>query len=208
MLRLELNGAWEPEDFIEVFSGIESLYYKGAIDGLMSTKSPWPLFGPRWFSSSFFDYLDEANEWFVAQARMTAMPHVRMSVARIHYASPGSIDLLGLARTTEAVCNAIGRIVMFYSERHLRQERDRQARIETEMRQTEHERAQESLLAIKLENARTIMEMSSDVPDWSEELLLSLAVNDQDKLIPRIAERKLVGIRVLEEGIPENDKTA
>ena len=52
------------------------------------------------------------------------------------------------------------------------------------------------------------MEMSRDFPDWSEELLLSLAVNDQDKLIPRIAERKLVGIRVLEEGLPEDDKTA
>ena len=137
MLRLELNGAWEPEDFIEVFRGIESLYYKAAVDGLMSTKSSWPLFGPRWFSSSFFGYLDEANEWFVSQARMTAIPHVRMSVARIDYASPGSIDLLGFARALEVVCDAIGRIVVYYSERDQRRERDRQTRIETEIRQTE-----------------------------------------------------------------------
>ncbi len=208
MLRLELNGAWEPEDFIEVFSGIESLYYKAAINGLMSSKGSWSLFGPRWFSSSFFSYLDEANEWFVSQARTTAMPHVRMSVARIDYASPGSIDLLGFARALEVVCDAIGGIVVYYSEREQRRERDRQTRIDTEIRQTEFERKQESLRALKLENARKIMEMSRDFPDWSEELLLSLAVNDQDKLIPRIAERKLVGIKVLEEGRPEDDKRA
>ena len=55
MLRLELSGVWEPEDFIEVFSGIESLYYKAAIDRSLS--SQWPLFGRPWFSSSFSGHL-------------------------------------------------------------------------------------------------------------------------------------------------------
>ena len=30
MLRLEIDGNWEPEDFIEVFRGVEALYYKAA----------------------------------------------------------------------------------------------------------------------------------------------------------------------------------
>jgi hypothetical protein len=30
MLRLEIDGKWEPEDFIEVLKGVESLYYKAA----------------------------------------------------------------------------------------------------------------------------------------------------------------------------------
>ena len=112
---------------------------------------------------------------------------------------------MGFARALEVVCDAIGRIVVYYWERDLRRERDRQARIDTEIKQTEFERGQESLRAIKLENARKIKEMSRDFPDWSEEQLVALAVHDQDKLIPRIAERKLVGIKVSAGGRPEDD---
>ncbi|MCZ0953139.1 MAG: hypothetical protein OXQ89_04120 [Rhodospirillaceae bacterium] len=198
MLRLELNGVWEPEDFIEVFSGMESLYYKAAITRSLSSQSSWPLFGRPWLSPSFRDHLEEANCWFVSQARAMAMPDVRMTVARIEYASPGSIDLLGFGKALEVVCDAVARIVVFYSEGDLRQERDRQARIETDIKQTELEMARESLRAIKLDNARKIMEMSREFPDWSEEMLVSLAVNDQDKLIPCISERKLTGIKSME----------
>ena len=208
MLRLELSGFWEPEDFIEVFSGIESLYYKAAIGRSLSSPNSWPLFGRQWFSSSFSDHLEETNDWFVSHARTTAMPDVRMSVARVEYSSPGSIDFFGFGKACEVVCNVISRIVVFYSERDLRRERDRQARIDTDIRETEFERERESLRAIKLDNARKIMEMSREFPDWSEEMLVSLAVNDQDKLIPRIAERKLVRIRILEGGPPEDNKGA
>ena len=41
-----------------------------------------------------------------------AMPDVRMSVARIEYASPGSMDLLGVGKVCEVVCNMISRIVV------------------------------------------------------------------------------------------------
>ena len=198
MLRLELNGVWEPEDFIEVFSGLESLYYKAAIGRSLSSQGSSPLFGRPWFSSSFSDHLEETNDWFVSQARAMAMPDVRMTVARIHYASPGSIDLLGFGKALEVVCDTIARFFVYYSERDLRRERARQARIETDIKQTELEAARESLRAIKLENARKIMQMSREFPDWSEEILVSLAVNDQDKLIPRISEGKLVGIRTVE----------
>ena len=208
MLRLELSGFWEPEDFIEVFSGIESLYYKAAIGRSLLSHNSWPLFGPPSFSSSFSSHLEETNDSFVSQARTTAMPDVRMSVARIEYASPGSIDLLGFGKACEVVCNTISRIVGFYAERDLRRERDRQAGIDTDLRETELERERESLRAIKLDNALKIMEMSREFPDWSEAILVSLAVNDQDKLIPRIAERKLVGIRVLEGEPPEDNKGA
>ena len=49
------------------------------------------------------------------------------------------------------------------------------------------------------------MEMSRDFPDWSKELLVSLAVNDQGQTNSTYRRRKLVGIKVLEGGRPEDD---
>ena len=76
------------------------------------------------------------------------------------------------------------------------------------MKEAELETARESLRTIKLDNARRIMELSHEFPDWSDEMLVTLAINDQDKLIPRIAERKLVGVEILEGGLPKDDKAA
>ena len=202
MLRLKLRGAWEPEDFIEVFQGIESLYYKAAMRHVYA--EPYlhrPSF--RWLEQPFrqsfsFDdyYLDEANNRFLSQARMSAPALVRLKVVRIEYASPGTVDLLGLGEVLKALADIVGRIIMFFSERELRWERTAQARLDTTLKETEFDQEQENLRTLKLENARRILEIKREFGVWPQDLELLLAVNDQDKLIPRIAEGKLIGIEV------------
>lgn len=95
MLRLDIEGRWEPEDFIEVLKGLESLYYK-AIAGVPLFYE-LPLFPYEWarFSGSVQEQLDRSNDWLLDWARTTAPGESRLSLTRIEYASPGGIDLVG-----------------------------------------------------------------------------------------------------------------
>jgi hypothetical protein len=193
MLRLEIDGRWEPEDFIEVLTGIESLYYKAAL--IRRYRFPYqPPF--YWYErpelpASFDDHLRHTNDWLLAQARATARAEYRMMVARISYASPGGIDLAGVGQACNAVKGIVDSFIKLYTERHLRHEADAQARIETAMKE-------ESLSAMKVENARKLLELRHDYPDVPDDLFIALIGNDQDRFIPRIAERKLIGVQAID----------
>jgi hypothetical protein len=195
MLHFEIDGHWEPEDFIEVLKGIESLYYKAALSRLRFPFDPFYWFerGPKPFLS-FEENLDVSNDWLLASARITATKHQRLSVARIEYGSPGAIDLVGFGEACKAVEGIIDHLLKFFTERNLRRERDKQAKLDTELKEVEVEKERESLRALKLENARTILAIRDDFPHAPDNFLLTLTVRDQDKLIPRIAEGKLVGV--------------
>lgn len=192
MLRLQIDGRWEPEDFIEVLTAIESLYYKATLTRSFFYEPPFFWFERSSVAMSFDENMDLANNWLLAQARTIARPHKRLGVARIQYASPGGIDLIGLGKACEAIANIIERIVKFFAECELRKQRDRQAQIETSIREVELDKEHESLRRLKIENARAILELRHDYPGMPDEILTALISNDQDKLIPRIAERKLI----------------
>ena len=192
MLRLDLDGSWEPEDFIEVFGGVESLYYKAAIERSYRHQGSIGWIGP-WRSATFEGYVEEANSWFLSEARTIALPQERLRIARIEYGSPGSIDLFGVGKVCEVLANIIGRSVMFFAERDLRRERTKQARLETRRMEIELEGEEQSVRALKLANAQKLFEIRRDYPDWTEDRFLLLAVSDQDKILPRISEGKLVG---------------
>ena len=207
MLRLDLDGNWEPEDFIEVFRGVESLYYKAAIERSYRHQGSIGWIGP-WRSTTFEGYVEEANVWFLSEARTIALPQERLRIARIEYGSPGSIDLLGVGKVCEVLANVIGRSVMFFAERDVRRERTEQARLETRKMEIELEKEEESVRALKLANAQKLLEIRRDYPDWSEDRFLLLAVSDQDKILPRISEGKLVGAKSVEDEPPRGDRAA
>src|SRR5579863_7180029 len=143
MLRLDIRGRWEPEDFIEVMTGLESLYYKGVVGGPAFHELPFlPFEWPR-FSGSFQEQLDYSNEWLLDRARATAPGESRLSLTRIEYGSPGGIDLVGLGQACNALDRILGRLIKFFTERTLRRERDEQERIRTAMVHTELEKEQE-----------------------------------------------------------------
>jgi hypothetical protein len=141
---------------------------------------------------SFDEHVDLSNDWLLARARSTVRSHSRLRVARIEYASPGRIDLVGLGEVCKAIEGIVDRLIKFFTERHLRRERDKQETIETAIKETELEKEKESLRALKIENARSILALRREYPDMPDDLFMALAVRDQDRLIPRITERKLV----------------
>ena len=207
MLRLNLDGNWEPEDFIEVLRGVESLYYKAAIERSYRHQGSMGWIGP-WRSATFEGYVEEANGWFLSEARAIALPHERLRIASVEYGSPGSIDLLGVGKVCEVLANVVGRSVTYFDERDLRRERNRQAKLETRRKEIELEGEEEGVRALKLANAQKLLEIRRDFPDWTEDHFLLLAVSDQDKILPRISEGKLVGAKSLEDEPPRGDKAA
>ena len=193
MLVLHVDNTWEPHDFVQVLTCVESMYYKLHGRGYRSYRRyPFYLDAPflvdRDFSPdrSYVDELDRINWMLAERARYDASPSDKMVVSRIQYASPGSIDLLGIGKACESISNAISRMVSYYDERHIRRERDAQASLETERKGIEIERDRETLRSLKIQNAKEMLELERD-------LLLPLLVRDQDGLAERIADGRLIG---------------
>lgn len=192
MLRLEIDGAWEPEDFIEVLEGIESLYYK-----IVAPPHRW--YGPEFYFVerlgpylSFEDRLKNTNDWLLAEARMRAPGYDRITIRAIAYASPGSIDLLGAGKAMEVLDRMLGRLIDFLTGRKKRIEGDKQAVLDTALKEIQIEKERESLRAIQIQNARELLALRRDYHDAESEALIPLIVQDQDKLAQRIAEGKLI----------------
>jgi hypothetical protein len=200
MLRLEIDGEWEPADFIELFESIESIYYKASPRAVHSRI--WSERERFYYSDyyrplrkgqpgqleSFETHLQQLNRWLVSEARLSVPGPERITVAAISYASPGSIDALGVGKTIEALDNTIGRLIGFFTERRKRIEGDKQAELETEIKR-------ESLRSLQIRNAREILELRRDYRGEVEEILVPSLVEDQEKLVRRIAEGKLVGVK-------------
>jgi hypothetical protein len=85
MLRLEIDGHWEPEDFIEVLKGIESLYYKAALRRRFLYEPPFYWFERSPFAFSFEEHLDSSNDWLLARAAIIYLTQTM----RLPILSPG-----------------------------------------------------------------------------------------------------------------------
>ena len=164
-------------------------------------------FGP-WRPGTFEEQVEQANRWFLSEARTFAHPQERLWVARIEYGSPGSIDLLGVGMVCKELANAIRRSVTFFAERELRRERVNQAKLETRKKELALESQEESIRALKLKNAQSILQIRRDILELRDDALLHLAVSDQDKILRLISEKKLVGAKSVEDEPPERDKAA
>lgn len=181
-MRLCINGHWEPNDFIEVFQSIESLYYM-ALQQKDHRYHDRPRYafhdGEDLRFTSYTAYLDAANRTMLERARLITPKRARLYVERIDFASPGGIDFAGFGQAVEAVDRLIGSLFDAVYGRRIRKEKDMQASIETEtMRQ--------NLLSMKIDNARNLLELRRDFPE--DEHLIAIAVRDQDMLGERMAE--------------------
>jgi len=202
MLSLEIEGRWEPQDFVEVLGSIESFYYKLAQMRRHRFRAYFRreddyffLERERLSASSFEVVLDRLNARMLQQARYETQSFRRLSVGRIQYASPGGIDLLGIGKIFETLANSIGRMKTYYDEAHLRSERDTQASLDTERKRIEIEKERESLQSLKIRNAQDALQLLASHPD-AHDVLVPLLVRDQDAIASRLAERKLISARV------------
>src|SRR5438045_3083906 len=139
MLTLKIGVQWEARDFIEVLRSVDSFYYKGS---LRNKRDPYDV--SFWLEDHYYSFrsdgvpfetaLDYINQQLLERARYETPSDQRLTVRRIRYASPGGIDLLGVGKVVEIISNSIGRVRVYYDERHLRRERDAQAALDTELR--------------------------------------------------------------------------
>jgi len=203
MLMLEIDGAWEPQDFIEVLRSTESFYYKLASVGSRRLRGL-----PYWLDDDYYMWgsarygglpfeaaLDQINQRLLERARYETPSYERLRVDRIQYASPGGIDLLGIGKVFETIANSVGRIKVYFDEAHLRRERDAQASLDTELKRLQVEKERETLQSLKIRNAQEALALLDDRPEVHD-ALLPLLVRDQDALASRIAERKLISANV------------
>ena len=184
-ISFKIDGVWEPSDFAEVLKAIESLYYKVALvdDGLRPFGRRTFRRFPTWIDSA--DELDQLNDVLLAEARMIAPPAIRLRVSRIEYASPGGIDVTGAGQAAEAADRTIGRLIDFFTGRKQRIEKDKQAEIETEIKE-------QNLISCKIDNAEKLLDLIEKHPD-QRDLLIALFVKDQDKIADRISQGLITG---------------
>ena len=203
MLSLKIGGRWEPQDFIDILRATESFYYKLAQRRLHRVGFPFWLEEEysvwarmRFGEGSFESSLDYMNERLLERARYETPSNKRISIARIHYASPGGIDLLGIGKVFETLADSIGRMRTYFDEAHLRSERDTQASLDTELKRIAIEKERESLQALKIQNAQEALQLLDAHPDMRD-ALVPLLVRDQDAIASRLAERKLISAKVV-----------
>lgn len=201
MLRVEIDDVWEPQDFVDVLESIESLYYIAAPPITWRDDLPYPPPWRRYYGlgdPQMASYDVEAlNRRHLDIARRIAPPELRVIVDQIQYASPGSVDLAGIGKACEAIAGIIDRLIKFVTEREKRKQEDKQAKITTKIKKVELDERRESLRALKLKNARELLALRSEYRDIIDEHYLALADRNQDKLLERIVEGKIVGAKSL-----------
>jgi hypothetical protein len=203
MLRLKIDGRWEPQDLIELLRAIESFYYKLAFKRRYRSRSRlsvddiyWSWASDRFGNASYAAALDYLNEKMLEQARYEMPSGGRIRIAKIMYASPGGIDLLGIGKVFETLANSIGRLKVYNDDARLRSERDAQAGFDTELKRIEVEKERENLQSLKIKNAREALQLLEAHPDM-QETLVPLLVRDQDALATKLGEQKLISAKVV-----------
>ena len=163
MLRLHLAERWEPKDYIQAISAIETLYYVMAFRHDLAD-SPW-LFEPVDYRFTKYprrsrsrDGLNSLAENFVEQSRLLADHEHRLFVEKISHASPGFIDFEGLGDVIRAVKEMVEDSVGFFANRRRRHAENDQAELKTEKRRLDVE-------STKVELARQKLKLLDELQD-------------------------------------------
>ena len=186
MLKIQITGYWEPEDFIAILRSVESIYYK-FLRNPADTQRVHPLI--LWPTrSSFFSYteeIDNINDWLLSEARAVTRPSDRISISSIEYSSPGEINFRGLGKALDSVRGILNDIHDYCRFGDLKR---RQEEIKTEM-------MAESLKVKKIETARKWCEFNDDFGDRLDQRAIELLSRDMDDIARLTYEGKITGIK-------------
>lgn len=186
MLKIQIAGYWEPEDFIAVLRSVESIYYKFPKNPADSQRSHplmlWPV-RPSFFS--YTEEIDKINDWLLSEARAVTRPSERISIRSIEYSSPGEINFRGLGKALDSVRGILTDIHDYCMYRDLKR---KQEEIKTEI-------MAESLKVKKLETARKWCELNDDFGDHLDQRALELLSRDMDDIARLSYEGKITGIK-------------
>ena len=186
MLKIQLAGYWEPEDFIAIFRSVESIYYKFPTNPDDSQRSHplmlWPI-RPSFFS--YTEEIDKINDWLLSEARAVTRPSERISIHSIAYSSPGEINFRGLGKALDSVRGIFTDIHDYCRYGDLKR---KQEEIKTEM-------MAESLKIKKLETARKWCELNDDFRDHLDQRAMELLSRDMDDIARLTYEGKIAGVK-------------
>ena len=190
MLRVEIDGYWEPEDFIRLLHSIESLYYKLVVNlDDSQTFQRRLVFGSRYLSMSYDDDIYLSNEWFLAQARATTRSPRRLRISKIAYGSPGLIDFDGLGRAMEALRGILRDVYEYFTIGDLLREQE-------ELRT---ERMRDSVRGGKIDIAKKYFEFREHYGEIGDDESLRHIVRDLDELTRLSLEGKIRGVKIIDD---------
>jgi hypothetical protein len=171
IIRLEIEGRWSVEEMGNVFLALSELYDLRLV--LESLNDEWRLldryygdfvqrfppfsrrrrrflsFPAPWELGPFSTHLPTLDETYLARISHAFDPDERLQVRRVSYASPGSIDLVGIG----AVVGHIKDFALKMIERH---DLKRHRELSDEREALENER-------LRLENARSFVALARDL---------------------------------------------
>ncbi|MDA9523880.1 hypothetical protein XI06_27280 [Bradyrhizobium sp. CCBAU 11434] len=208
ILRVEIDGAWTPAEFSELFKEIEVLNEIASFGdteesedndrmwlGLNLRFSGRPLrFGPAWTNDEALeieveDYYREA----VVRRFVTDVAYIpSLHVAAIQYASPGFVDIAGAGR----IVGHISKFILGIADRLIALEDRRLAR----------EQTKQKILKQKIENADALLKLGTKVNlDIDAKRQLVRRVLEIDEYFQnQLLDQKITSVREI---VSHNDRT-
>jgi hypothetical protein len=209
-IRFEIEGPWSADDMGGLFLALSDLYDLRLLLELLSDewriidryydeflqRYPFPSrrrrrflsLGPfPWEAGLFGAILPTLDEAHLTRLSQVLDPDERLAVRRVNYASPGSIDLVGIG----AVVGHVKDFAIKMIERH---DTKRQRELSDERAALENDR-------MRIENARNFVALARDLGYTETEIRRLVAHVDekQEVLVRLIDERKLVAVVAADE---------
>jgi hypothetical protein len=204
-LRFQIDGPWSAEDMGSLFLSLSDLYDLRLLLELFSDESrlidryyeeffhryPFPSRRRRrflslapfpWEAGLFGAILPTLDEAHLSRLSQVLDPDERLAVQRVRYASPGSIDLVGIG----AVMGHVKDFAVKMIERH---DNKRQRKLSDERAALENDR-------LRIENARNFVALARELGYTETEIRRLVAHVDekQEVLVRLIDERKLIAV--------------
>lgn len=199
LLRLGIGGHWTASDFSDCLRSINTLYqYQVVIDLAYQDYNEWekfyldfPLPPSRlrryrarqlqhvgFFSGNIVELLLSESE----NIEQLIAPNEVLTVKKIHYASPGDIDLLGLGKAIKEIRTFLQFIIEYCGN--------------NENRKIDRALKREELRAKRIENARQFVHVLRDIGFSETEIREMIVAVDksQGTLIDLIADDKLLTV--------------
>jgi hypothetical protein len=155
VLRVEIDGTWTAQEFADFFKSITVLYGLRTVLEIRPRERPWG-----------YDRNELALHEALIEALRSLEPIEQLYVRRIQFASPGSIDLVGIGAIVGHVKDLLLRIIDLAVSAERRRLENEGLHIENERRRIENEKER-----LELEERKSVIFFLGGPDD--EELIMS-----------------------------------
>jgi hypothetical protein len=218
-LRIEIAGRWTLDEFWVSMRSLSAIYrlYLGP-----SGFTPPAISGDRW-PVTLFRFRNDSFPWW-----LDTEPPTGLYISRLQFASPGSVDLIGIASGIEHLKDIVNRFFDLFEKRDERRLENKRRELENKRRELENEGLKEEIEGKRLDNeikrleqeqkslalraqALVLGSLTSEALDRAEtsaavkfterekNFLRAQLGDDLAMLLHFVDEKKLVGTRILQD---------